>query len=221
MYIKDSSNDDIGKVLVDVCLLADLDVPKEPKMVVDFIRKYFGKYEIDCIKLAMDKWVMGAVDVRKPLSLNAQFVSTVIYKAIKDGYITKDNIYQKEEVRPLNKVVLTDDELLDGYNLLRDTWFKYERTGLFDSFLKFYEVRYTYIYRKFDVMAFEDDVRLSMIEELKSAIINRDVKQAEKNITVGGFMSKIDTPVPNVNWNRVACVCLHYRSLWQKKIIEK
>jgi hypothetical protein len=217
MKIKEASTKEIGDVLEKVCLLADINAPKEPPQIIAFMRKYFGAYELSDIELAFDKWIIGMIEIKKPMVLNAQFISSVIYAAIRFGYVVHDMSKKRaDQTTPLP----TKEELHQGYLDMADIWSRYENTKHFESFAKFFEIRYKYIYYNIDKMEYSEEERNAMANEIKTAIQQKD-RRAKASISIFELMNMQDTPLPDLNWNRVACVCLHYRQEYNTKVKTK
>lgn len=209
MKLKNAENSAIGQVMQNVMLLADIGQPKEPKMITSFLKKYFGDVTLADIEVAFDKWVIGSIESKKPMFLNAQFISSVIYAAIKGGHITLE-VNKPQELKPLP--LLSKEELHQGYLDMMEIWDKYEKTKAFDTFAKFFEIRYKYIYYNIDKMEFTEEQRYAMVQEIQQALIDKENRTRVKN-TIADMMRVIEVRLPDVNWNRVACVCLHYRSI--------
>lgn len=217
MYIKDAQNKEIGKILENVCMLADLDIPKYPAEIVEFIKQNYGKYNINVIKDSMYKWIMGIIDVKKPERLNAQFVATVIYKAINSGLLGEIDIQKPQVKKTENFVKLTPEEERQGYEDMRKIWYEYEESKKFDSFPMFFSSKYEFI-RTFDDMQYPDFVLEIMISELKLALEDKYKRDQTKNNPFMTFINNFS--LPNINWRMFACVCLHYRTCYANRNIQ-
>jgi hypothetical protein len=214
MYIFQATNNQIGEILKECCILSDLEPPVEPKLVIEFIKKHFGKYEVEIIKQALECWIVGKIEFKKPNNLNAQFISTLMYKCIRDGYVGKVHQYIKEtKNEPMQEITKEMHE--ESLAMVKKEWGKYEVSKNFSSLLKYFEIQYEYIYRNYDKMNYSEQERLDMKNELINAVHESKIKQEKMSNPFMFDFSKITSVVPNVNWDRVTSVCLYFRKMYE------
>lgn len=220
MFIKDCSNQQIGEVLTKVCELSDLDAPKQPKMIIEFIRKYYGKYELTIIDRAIEQWVLGSIPIKKPDALNAQFISNIMFRALKDDLVGRVNVYRTPKMEsPVNVPPLTKEKKHKGYELQMKDWINYEQTGMIKSLLVFYEIQYKYIYQNIDKMEYTQEQRDLMTEEIKDAYVLTEKAQRQEQLSRGINLRKYigQRDLNSYNWNRISSVALHYRDRYNAK----
>lgn len=215
MYIYETPNQTIGEILEQVCLLADINPPKHPKELVVFIKQNYGKYNMLIIRDSLNKWVMGVIDVKKPDTLNAQFVATVMYKAINSGLLGEIDIQRPQPKRTETYIRLTAEEERQAYEDMKQIWFEYESSRRFDSFPMFFSSKYEYI-RSFDDMQYPDIAIDMMINELQMALEDKHKRDQAKRNPFEIFINNFS--LPNINWRMFACVCLHYRTQFANRI---
>ena len=215
MYIYETPNQTIGEILEQVCLLADINPPKHPKVLVVFIKQNYGKYNMLIIRDSLNKWVMGVIDVKKPDTLNAQFVATVMYKAINSGLLGEIDIQRPQPKRTETYIRLTAEEERQAYEDMKRIWFEYESSRRFDSFPMFFSSKYEYI-RSFDDMQYPDIAIDMMINELQMALEDKHKSDQAKRNPFEIFINNFS--LPNINWRMFACVCLHYRTQFANRI---
>lgn len=216
MYIYETPSETIGNILLEVCELADIKPPKHPKELVLFIRQNYAKYNMSIIRDSLNKWVMGIIDVKKPDTLNAQFVATVMYKAISSGLLGEIDIVKPKQNRVENTIKLTPEEEKLAYEEMKRIWFDYESSRKFDSFPMFFSSKYEYI-RSFDDMQYPDFAIEMMISELKLAIEDKHKRDQARKNPFDVFINSFS--LPNINWRMFACVCLHYRTQYANRNI--
>lgn len=216
MYIYETPSETIGNALLEVCELADIKPPKYPKELVLFIKQNYGKYNMGVIRESLNKWVMGIIDVKKPETLNAQFVATVMYKAINSGLLGEIDILRPKQNKVESFTRLTPEEERMGYEDMKRVWYEYEETRKFDSFPMFFSSKYEYI-RTFDSMQYPEFTIEIMISELQLAIADKHKRDQAKNNPFSTFINNFS--LPNINWRMFACVCLHYRTLYANRNI--
>jgi len=78
IYIIDADNQLIGNEIQRLCVLADIQIPTMPKLVAEFIKEHFGLLPIDIIPKAFDNWISGKTAIKKPMTMNAHFLSVII-----------------------------------------------------------------------------------------------------------------------------------------------
>lgn len=217
MYIYETPSETIGNILLEVCELADIKPPKHPKELVLFIRQNYAKYNMSIIRDSLNKWVMGIIDVKKPEYLNAQFVATVMYKAINSGLLGQVDYYKPPQEKKIETFTrLTPEEERQAYEEMKRIWFEYESSRKFDSFPMFFSSKYEYI-RSFDEMQYPDFAIDMMISELQVALEDKYKRDQTKNNPFMTFINNFS--LPNINWRMFACVCLHYRTQYANRNI--
>jgi len=78
IYVIDCDNQALGNEIQRLCVLADIKIPETPKLVVEFVRENFGKLPLPIIRKAFDNWIAGRTDIRKPMNMNAHFISSIL-----------------------------------------------------------------------------------------------------------------------------------------------
>jgi hypothetical protein len=78
IYIIDADNQLIGNEIQRLCVLADIQIPTMPKLVAEFIKEHFGSLPIDIIPKAFDNWISGKTSIKKPMTMNAHFLSVIM-----------------------------------------------------------------------------------------------------------------------------------------------
>ena len=158
---------------------------------------------------------MGVIDVKKPDTLNAQFVATVMYKAINSGLLGEIDIQRPQPKRTETYIRLTAEEERQAYEDMKQIWFEYESSRRFDSFPMFFSSKYEYI-RSFDDMQYPDIAIDMMINELQMALEDKHKRDQAKRNPFEIFINNFS--LPNINWRMFACVCLHYRTQFANRI---
>jgi hypothetical protein len=78
IYIMDADNQLIGNEIQRLCVLADIQIPTMPKLVAEFIKEHFGLLPLDIIPKAFDNWISGKTAIKKPMTMNAHFLSVIM-----------------------------------------------------------------------------------------------------------------------------------------------
>jgi hypothetical protein len=220
-FIKDCTLDEIGESLTRICMLADIEPPQYPKMVAEFLQKQFYRFEISVLYESFDLWIAGKIDIRRCATLNAQFVSSVVNRCIKDGLLKQVTIWRPPVKNNFVIKEVTDEDRHRSYNTMMNDWSKYELSnGVFNIPLMFVQIQYEFIFRNIDKMNYSNAARFDMITELQKSYIEarRLSKLKENNGRISNFILQLDDKLPNVNWNRIACVGLHFRDVCKKKL---
>jgi hypothetical protein len=82
MYIGDCNNQVIGMEIQRCCVLSDIQIPETPALVVNFIRDNFSKLPFGVLPKCIDYFVAGKSSVKRPLKMNAHFLSLILREYI-------------------------------------------------------------------------------------------------------------------------------------------
>lgn len=86
-YIKSLTNQQIGNAISRLCVMADIDPPEDGKLIVEFLRDKFWKYEVSVIPKSFDSWMAGNyAHIMRVKKINMVFLSSILNEYIKNNW---------------------------------------------------------------------------------------------------------------------------------------